>query len=65
MGQVLFATGYVDVHEFGEQLDAAWVIRKPFRMAELASRIRAALTSEPAEASVVDINEARANRGDK
>jgi hypothetical protein len=34
-------------------------------MAELASRIRAALTSEPAEASVVDINEARANRGDK
>jgi DNA-binding response OmpR family regulator len=65
MGKVLFATGYVDVHEFGEQLDTAWVIRKPFRMAELASRIRAALSSEPTEASIVDIAEARANRGDK
>jgi CheY-like chemotaxis protein len=65
MGPVLLATGYVDVHEFGEQLDTAWVIRKPFRMAELASRIRAALSSEPTEASVVDIAEARANRGDK
>ena len=64
IGPVLLATGYVDVHEFGEQLDSAWVIRKPFRMAELASRIRAALSSDPTDATVVDFNEARASRGD-
>ena len=65
MGPVLLATGYVDVSEFGEQLDSAWVIRKPFRMAELASRIRSALSSEPTEATVVDISEARAGRSDQ
>ena len=66
MSPILFATGYVDVDEFGEELEAAWVVRKPFRMSELAERIRAALSSEPPrEAAVVDLDEARASRSDR
>ena len=65
LDRVLFATGYADVDEFGGQLDADRLIRKPFRMAELASRIRSALTRDAREpASVVDINDARSARGD-
>ena len=40
---VLFASGYADTGAFGETLSDADIIRKPYRMAEIASRIAAAL----------------------
>ena len=40
---LLFATGYADVEEFGDDLDPSMLVRKPFRMTELASHIANAL----------------------
>jgi CheY-like chemotaxis protein len=39
---ILFATGYADLDDFADSLDNTMIVRKPFRMAELAARIAAA-----------------------
>jgi signal transduction histidine kinase/CheY-like chemotaxis protein len=36
---ILFASGYADVKTFGEELEDETVLRKPFRIAEVAARI--------------------------
>jgi signal transduction histidine kinase/ActR/RegA family two-component response regulator len=40
---ILFASGYADVQTFGEELSDGTVLKKPFRMADVANRIEAAL----------------------
>ncbi|HEY1143657.1 MAG TPA: response regulator [Sphingomicrobium sp.] len=57
---VLFATGYADIEEFGTDLDGSNLVRKPFRMAELASHISEAL--ELNREGVVDLDKARRER---
>lgn len=51
---VLFATGYADLQVFGEQLSDETVVRKPYRMSDLAARIGAMIDAERGE-NVVDI----------
>jgi hypothetical protein len=51
---VLFATGYADLQVFGEQLSDEAVVRKPYRLADLAARIEAMVEAERGE-NVVDI----------
>jgi signal transduction histidine kinase len=41
---VLFASGYADIDAFGPALQGEDLIRKPFRMAELSSRLRKVLS---------------------
>ena len=36
---ILFASGYADVHTFGAELSEETVLRKPFRISEVAARI--------------------------
>jgi CheY-like chemotaxis protein len=36
---ILFASGYADVHTFGDELSEEAVLRKPFRIGEVAARI--------------------------
>ncbi|HYX47761.1 MAG TPA: response regulator [Sphingomicrobium sp.] len=40
---ILFSSGYADVQIFGEELSDETVLKKPFRIAEAARRIKAAL----------------------
>jgi CheY-like chemotaxis protein len=40
---ILFSSGYADVQAFGEELSDETVLRKPFRIADIAARIEAAL----------------------
>ena len=40
---IIFASGYADVQTFGEELTEARVMKKPYRMAEVAARISDAL----------------------
>lgn len=40
---ILFASGYADVQMFGEEPSDEAVLRKPFRIAEVARRVEAAL----------------------
>jgi FixJ family two-component response regulator len=40
---ILFSSGYADIQTFGEELSEGTVLKKPFRMAEVASRIESAL----------------------
>jgi signal transduction histidine kinase/ActR/RegA family two-component response regulator len=42
---ILFSSGYADVSTFGEELSDEVVLKKPFRVAEIARRIEAALDS--------------------
>jgi signal transduction histidine kinase len=46
---VLFASGYADLQVFGEQLSEETVVRKPYRLAELAARLEAMVDSERGE----------------
>ncbi|HET7817554.1 MAG TPA: ATP-binding protein [Sphingomicrobium sp.] len=43
---VLFATGYADIDAFGERLSEERVVRKPYRLAELAARLHEAIAQE-------------------
>lgn len=57
---VLFATGYADIDAFGQTLSEEEVVKKPFRMVELASRVEATLaeggrTTARATAKVVPL----------
>lgn len=59
---VLFATGYADIEEFGAELDGSSLVRKPFRMAELASRITDAMAARPDRDGVIDLLKVRKDR---
>jgi signal transduction histidine kinase len=48
---VIFATGYADLSRFAERLEPQQVVRKPYRRAELADKLRAALGSAAPRAS--------------
>ena len=37
---ILFASGYADVKTFGDELETETVLKKPFRIAEVAARLR-------------------------
>ncbi|HYG30269.1 MAG TPA: response regulator [Allosphingosinicella sp.] len=52
---ILFASGYADVKTFGHELGDETVLRKPFRIAEVAARIREMLDGrEEGEGNVVE-----------
>jgi CheY-like chemotaxis protein len=51
---VLFATGYADLQVFGEKLNDESVVRKPYRLSELAARIEAMIDLKRGE-NVIDI----------
>jgi CheY-like chemotaxis protein len=46
---VLFASGYADLQVFGEQLSDEMVVRKPYRLSELAARVEGAIDAERAD----------------
>jgi signal transduction histidine kinase/ActR/RegA family two-component response regulator len=45
---ILFASGYADVQTFGEELEAETVLKKPFRIAEVAARVREVIEARTA-----------------
>ena len=51
---VLFASGYADLQAFGAQLSEETVVRKPYRLSELAARLEAMLEQDRGE-NVVDL----------
>ncbi|HEX8224806.1 MAG TPA: response regulator [Allosphingosinicella sp.] len=48
---ILFASGYADVQTFGAELSDQEVLRKPFRISEVAARLHHLLEAGPAPAS--------------
>ena len=46
---IIFSRGYADVRAFGEELADEVVLRKPFKLDEVALRIHRALSKEPCE----------------
>jgi len=50
---ILFASGYADVKTFGEELEDETVLKKPFRIAEVAARIQEALDGARAGSGTV------------
>ena len=51
---VLFASGYADLQAFGAQLSEETVVRKPYRLSELAARLEAMLDQDRGD-NVVDL----------
>lgn len=51
---ILFASGYADLQAFGEQLSEETVVRKPYRLAELAARLEAMVEQDRGD-NVVDL----------
>lgn len=51
---VLFATGYADLQSFGEKLSDETVIKKPYRLAEIAARLHAVVGADRGH-NVVDL----------
>jgi signal transduction histidine kinase/CheY-like chemotaxis protein len=45
---ILFASGYADVRTFGEELEDETVLKKPFRIADVAARLREVLEAKNA-----------------
>jgi CheY-like chemotaxis protein len=43
---ILFASGYADLQVFGEQLSDETVLKKPYRLADLAARVESSLCVE-------------------
>ncbi len=52
--KALFITGYAPDALVDGEIDGVAVVRKPFKLAELASRLRAALGDAPAERAVLE-----------
>jgi CheY-like chemotaxis protein len=48
---IIFSSGYADVQSFGEELSDEIVLKKPFRLTEMSSRIEAALDEVSARES--------------
>jgi signal transduction histidine kinase/CheY-like chemotaxis protein len=51
---VLFASGYADLQVFGDQLSEETVVRKPYRLSELAARLETMINRERGD-NVVDL----------
>ena len=51
---IVFASGYADVQTFGTELSDERLLKKPFRIAELAARISAALSESRRDGNVVE-----------
>lgn len=51
---ILFSSGYADVQTFGDELSDETILKKPFRIADVAARIEAALDARTAEEAVAD-----------
>jgi CheY-like chemotaxis protein len=56
---ILFASGYADVRTFGEELETETVLKKPFRIAEVAARLREVIEQRQAAAGDGNILEFR------
>ncbi len=52
---IIFASGYADVQTFGEELLHENLLKKPYRIAELAARISAALAERASGGNVVPL----------
>jgi CheY-like chemotaxis protein len=52
---IVFASGYADVQTFGPGLTDEKVLKKPYRIAEVAARLSAALAAPRREGNVVDL----------
>jgi len=52
---ILFASGYADVQTFGVELSDEAVLKKPYRISEVAARISAALSDERHGGNVVEL----------
>ena len=46
---ILFASGYADLQAFAEDLAEETIVRKPYRLAELAARIDAVISGKRAD----------------
>jgi CheY-like chemotaxis protein len=51
---VIFASGYADVQTFGSELADEPLLKKPYRIAEVAARIAAALSQQRREGNVIE-----------
>ena len=51
---ILFSSGYADVQTFGDELSDETVLKKPFRIADVAARIEAALEERATDEAVAD-----------
>jgi signal transduction histidine kinase/CheY-like chemotaxis protein len=51
---ILFASGYADLQTFGKELEAERLLKKPFRIGEIAARIAAALAETRRDGNVVE-----------
>ena len=51
---IIFASGYADVQTFGDELLSESVLKKPYRIAELAARIGTALAERPGSGNVLE-----------
>ena len=52
---ILFASGYADIQTFGEELSEDRLLKKPYRIADVAARIAAILSAHRASADVVPL----------
>jgi DNA-binding response OmpR family regulator len=52
---ILFASGYADVQTFGDELSDENMLKKPYRIADLAARIAALLTEKRSGGNVVEL----------
>jgi FixJ family two-component response regulator len=43
---ILFASGYADLQVFGEQLSDETVLKKPYRLADLAARVESTVSAK-------------------
>jgi signal transduction histidine kinase/ActR/RegA family two-component response regulator len=51
---IVFASGYADVQTFGEELADEILLKKPFRIADVAARISAALADQSGKDNVIE-----------
>jgi CheY-like chemotaxis protein len=51
---IVFASGYADVQTFGDELLHENLLKKPYRITDLAARIGAALAERPAPHNVIE-----------
>ncbi|QAY75167.1 response regulator [Sphingosinicella sp. BN140058] len=52
---ILFASGYADIQTFGEELSDDRLLKKPYRIADVAARISAILTPQQSTGKVVPL----------
>jgi len=52
---IIFASGYADVQTFGEELLQENLLKKPYRIAELAGRISTALPERTSGGNVIPL----------